>query len=443
MKKILILAYDFPPYVSAGALRPYSWYKYFKEFDLYPVVVTRQWSNKYGNFLDYVSPGESNKITIEENLCGTILRTPYKPNLSNRMLLKYGEKRFKIIRKLITAYYEILQFIFFIGPKSELYYSAKEYLKANKIDCIIATGEPFVLFKYASKLSSDYRIPWIADYRDPWSQSKNRSPNFFIKKVNMFFEKKFLKNVYCALTVSEYVKYSINQIFKKLKIEIITNGYDIDIITKTITRAKTQTLSIAFAGTIYEWHPWRSFLYVCNKILKEKGGNLNIDFIGVNKQNEIESFIDKEQLDNLNLKFISKLSNAELYFELQKHDLLLLFNDYNILGTKIFDYLAASRLVLLCYTQDNKAFELKNKFYSVLKINMLTSDKLQEQLILETNSGIAIKDEKHLIEVIKELVNEYKLFGEIKCNPKGIEKFARKRQTEKLAHILISLLSEK
>ncbi len=34
MKKVLILAYDFPPYVSVGGLRPYSWYKYFKEFGL-------------------------------------------------------------------------------------------------------------------------------------------------------------------------------------------------------------------------------------------------------------------------------------------------------------------------------------------------------------------------------------------------------------------------
>jgi glycosyltransferase involved in cell wall biosynthesis len=56
MKKVLILAYDFPPYVSVGGLRPYSWYKYFHEFGLYPIVVTRQWGNKYGNHLDYIAP---------------------------------------------------------------------------------------------------------------------------------------------------------------------------------------------------------------------------------------------------------------------------------------------------------------------------------------------------------------------------------------------------
>ena len=84
MKKVLILAYDFPPYVSVGGLRPYSWYKYFKEFGLYPIVVTRQWSNKYGNHLDYIAPSETNETIIEETEYGKIIRTPYKPNLSNR-----------------------------------------------------------------------------------------------------------------------------------------------------------------------------------------------------------------------------------------------------------------------------------------------------------------------------------------------------------------------
>mgnify|MGYP001445437583 FL=1 len=42
-KKVLILAYDFPPYNSIGAQRPYSWLKYFNEFGFQPIIVTRHW----------------------------------------------------------------------------------------------------------------------------------------------------------------------------------------------------------------------------------------------------------------------------------------------------------------------------------------------------------------------------------------------------------------
>ena len=56
----------------------------------------------------------------------------------------------------IIVYYEFAQFLFPIGPKSGLYDFAREYLKVNKVDAIIATGDPFVLFSYASKLSKEF-----------------------------------------------------------------------------------------------------------------------------------------------------------------------------------------------------------------------------------------------------------------------------------------------
>lgn len=65
MKKVLILAYDFPPYVSVGGLRPYSWYKYLHQSDVYPIVITRQWNNQYGNGMDYVAPSESSETLVE------------------------------------------------------------------------------------------------------------------------------------------------------------------------------------------------------------------------------------------------------------------------------------------------------------------------------------------------------------------------------------------
>ena len=182
MKKLLILAYDFPPYVSVGGLRPASWHKYFHEFGIYPIVVTRQWGNKYGSHLDYIAPSERNETIVEETETGTIIRTPYKPNLANRLMLQYGDHKYKYVRKFISAFYEFFQWIFFIGPKSRLYYGAKKYLRENKVDCIIATGEPFILFKYASKLSKKFNIPWVADYRDPWVQSTHKASQTIINK---------------------------------------------------------------------------------------------------------------------------------------------------------------------------------------------------------------------------------------------------------------------
>ncbi len=99
MKKVLILAYDFPPFASVGGLRPYSWFNYLKEFNVFPIVITRQWNNKYGNHVDYVAPSHSTETIIEKSEKGIIIRTPYTPNLPNRLLLNYGDKKFSLLRK--------------------------------------------------------------------------------------------------------------------------------------------------------------------------------------------------------------------------------------------------------------------------------------------------------------------------------------------------------
>jgi hypothetical protein len=88
MKKLLILAYDFPPYVSVGGLRPYNWLKYLREYGIEPIVITRQWSNKYGNALDYIAPITTSETIIEHTDFGKIFRTSLKPTFSKHLLLK-------------------------------------------------------------------------------------------------------------------------------------------------------------------------------------------------------------------------------------------------------------------------------------------------------------------------------------------------------------------
>ena len=167
MKKVLILAYDFPPYVSVGGLRPSYWYENFKEMGLFPIVITRNWNPIHGNALDYIQPSKTKEIEIEETGKGILIKTPYKATLSNRLTLK-GKKDpiSNLLKKTSTGWNEIGQWFLPIGTKYELYKAAKNFLKDNKVDVIIATGDPFILFKYASKLSKKFNIPWVADYRD-------------------------------------------------------------------------------------------------------------------------------------------------------------------------------------------------------------------------------------------------------------------------------------
>ena len=440
MKKLLILAYDFPPYVSVGGLRPYNWFKYLKEFNIDPIVVTRQWQNHYGNQLDYISAGYSKNIIVEKNKYGTILRTSYKPNLSNKLLLKYGDKKFKLIRKMVSGFYEIMQFLYPIGPKSELYVVARNYIKEHKVDAIIATGDPFVLFAYAAQLSSEFNIPWIADYRDPWSQNIGVKKNTIINFFDLIFEKKYVKTAHSITTVDDLFRLKINYNFPNNIINIIPNGFDPDTTTSIQNRKQNnKLLSFAIAGTIYLWHPLEVVLDTFNKYAeKNKNLDFRLNFIGTNVEELINQLINNKYKNLIGKVHIEKkIINADFIKKLAVNNILILFNYYEFTGTKIYDYLAVKRKILLCFENDPIANELKRKYYLNKTEEALTQPQIN--ILNSTNSGVVVKDAQHLMIVLKELSNEFQNTSMIKCESVGIEKYSRKIQVEKLAELINSI----
>jgi hypothetical protein len=105
------------------------------------------------------------------------------------------------------------------------------------------------------------------------------------------------------------------------------------------------------------------------------------------------------------------------------------------MGTKIFDYIGVRRKMIMCYGTDEKAESLKEKYYSIEEKEGF-SNKLQEELIVKTNSGIIVTNEEHLREVLVDLIEEFKQKGMIDCNSVGVDNYSRRIQAKKLAEII-------
>jgi hypothetical protein len=442
MIKVLILAYDFPPYVSVGGLRPYHWYKNFRKFGLDPVVVTRQWSNTYGTLLDYVAPGRSDQVVVEKTEWGKILYSPYKPNLSHRLLLKYGESRFKTIRKVLSGLNEIFQFFFSVGTKRGLYKTSFTYLNKHKVNIIIATGEPFVLFHYANQLSKRFNVPWVADYRDPWSNPWKRKSGLY-HTFNQRVEKRTVVNAALISTVSKFVEQQIRQQVPNARFCIAPNGYDEQVI-ESIQHVEqgSEIFQMAFVGTIYDWHPLEIVLKTLNDwAVTCPQRKFEFHFYGTNKHHELLTIVqgDYPKLRNV-VKVHPKLSNQSLLEHLATHNALLLFNYYAFMGTKIYDYLALKRKIVFCFSNDSGAQLLKEKYYSLETFG--ASETLQEDLIRATNSGIIVENAAQLLETMNDLYEEHELTGQIACESKDIEAYSRIIQVERLAKALKTVVQK-
>ena len=442
MKKVLILTFDFPPFNSVGALRPKSWFDHMHEFKIFPIIVTRNWISTGDNVYDYISESPNKIPEISKSKNGIIIKSPYKPNLANLIYLKYGNNKFSIIRKTISLYFEIFQYILNVGPKKEIYLAANEFLKSNRVDLILATGEPFVLFHYAKKLSLKYKTPWIADFRDPWHNNLDRGPLFKRIIFDKFLEKKIIKTALSIITVSELFKKYLKETHPKKNIKIVSNGYDSFAIKETEgIKQNKEVLNISYVGTLYKWHPINIIFETLKKVANNhKEYKFIFNLYGINNVKQVKQVIVSSypEINHL-VRFFPKQDNRALIKELRKSNLLLLFNYYNFMGTKIYDYLGLNRKILFCFKNDKEAKLLKEKFYNY-KVDAKFNFHPQINLLEKTNSGIIIEDKHHLYKILVHLNEVFKTNKLIPSSKNNFSNYSRREQCKLLCENINSSL---
>ncbi|MFA6582366.1 MAG: glycosyltransferase, partial [Paludibacter sp.] len=300
------------------------------------------------------------------------------------------------------------------------------YLKSNPVDAIITTGPPHSMHLIGLGLKSSFpSLPWIADFRDPWTNVyyfKDLKISWFANSVHKRLEKKIIRNADCVLVVSRGMKDEFELLNPK-KIEIITNGFDQD----DIPEAKStldQKFSISHIGLLTErQNPhilWKVLSEICETNSEFKS-DLRIQLIGKIDFSVLDS-IQKSGLQEQLIK-IPYLPHDEAIAKQQSSQvlLLLLLNQAGtkaILTGKLFEYLAAKRPVLAIGSTDGDAS-------AVLK---------------QTGSGFMVdfEDEVTTKQIVLDYYSRYKTNSLI-IKLESVEQFSRRSLTGELANLLNSL----
>lgn len=112
-----------------------------------------------------------------------------------------------------------------IGPSVKY---LKKYLAEHPVDVIVSTGPPQSMHLIARRLHLATGIPWIADFRDPWTKMfyfKHLSLSKFSEWRHERLEKKVLDDATVVVAVSPLVQQDF-QAMTDTPVELITNGYD-------------------------------------------------------------------------------------------------------------------------------------------------------------------------------------------------------------------------
>jgi len=216
--KFLLIAYYFGNSTDVGAQRWNKNIKYIQQFGWEPVVFTFNEQKDIEGQFEIISNKQ-----IEPN---TIYKSIFKKKVPSDILTN---KKTSLVNKLLI----FIRSNFFIPDSRVLsIFSSKRILrkrlKSNDIDIIISTGPPHSMHLIGKSMSKEFNIPWIADFRDPWSGIEyfEKLPLLPIAKlIHKKLEFKILNTCDSVITVSHsWAKHLANMGARK--IEVIHNGFD-------------------------------------------------------------------------------------------------------------------------------------------------------------------------------------------------------------------------
>ena len=369
LKKALILAYDFPPYNSIGGQRPYAWLQHFKEFGIEPVVVTRHWDVPINKPEDCYLPSTNRVVETEEIANGTIIRVPFNPNLRDGLIAKSGAFA-SVLRKVLSLAQLLTEHSFpFLDNKRTLYEGARAYLSENKVDVIIATGEPFILFTYAYNLSKEFGIPWIGDYRDGWSTNYNINAEGISGKIQHWAMERAERSAIPSSVLLTTAAPSLSRDIAPLvhreveELHVIYNGYFEEKFKGLDSVPLKKKFSIAHGGTLYSFQRVETFLQGLNLFLNQNPtAEVEVTFYGLNFFPSQIARI-KAAAGKAKIKFTDKMPHDEILKELASShiQLLLATPEKHQIYAKVFDYIATGRPILMVENDNGPLEEILTK----------------------------------------------------------------------------------
>lgn len=232
MKKVLIITYYWPPSAGSGVQRWMKFAKYLPSFNWQPVIYTPE--NPDFDIKDESLNEEISKDTI---VIKTKIFEPYGLYRKIRgFFRKKDTGKINPITAKSSGIDKLFLFIrgnFFIPDpriswKNKSVRFLKQYLEENPADLIISTGPPHSMHMIAAELSEMLHIPWIADFRDPWTKI------FYFKHLPLTkhsyrryvaMEKRVLDGASAITTVSPLDRRDFQQM-TSTPVYLLTNGYD-------------------------------------------------------------------------------------------------------------------------------------------------------------------------------------------------------------------------
>jgi len=362
MKRVLIITYYWPPSGGAGVQRWLKFAKYLPENGWQPVIYTPE---------NPEAPAED--LSLLKDIppsCEVIKRRIFEPYSFYRIFTGRGsgekvnagfldEGRSPGLKDKMAVWVRGNLFIpdarrFWIKPSIRF---LQQYLKQHPVDVIVSTGPPHSMHLIARALKKRTGIPWVADFRDPWTGIDFYHQLMLSKyadKRHHKLEKEVLVAADRVVTVGWEGARELSEIGGR-HVDVITNGYDQDDVAddeEFIDPVREdRDFVIRHVGAMNKDRNHDVFWRALREVNLDSGAKrkVRVELIGKSDAAVRKSIEKYDMLDYV--EFISYIPHNKIGSLLKHADMLYLPinntpNAKGILTGKIFEYLASGTPVL-------------------------------------------------------------------------------------------------
>ena len=234
MKRVLIISYYWPPTGGSGVQRWVKFAKYLPSEGWQPVIYTPE--NPEQLAVDHSLESE---IPEGTEVIKTHITEPYE--LYKKFLRHSGHSKETVEVNPVNAQNKSFAQKAAMWVRGNLFRPdprcmwirpsvryLKKYLEEHPVDLIVSTGPPQSMHLIGRLLAKETGLPWIADFRDPWTKIfyfKHLSMTKATERWHMKMERKVLDEATAVVAVSPLVQKDF-QAMTQTPVELITNGYD-------------------------------------------------------------------------------------------------------------------------------------------------------------------------------------------------------------------------
>ena len=335
---LLVVSYTFPPDAEVGGMRVARFCRYLPEFGFRPVVLTVQ--EQFYRALD-ASRQPPSDLRVERTAMQTTPLDWYRQWIVRRKPTQVEEQESALPQASAEPGF-LRQQALTLLQTPDAYWgwyrpavrAGSRLIQQERISAIFSSGPPWTSHLVARRLARRFRLPWLADFRDPWAGNpwaKNlpawRDP------LDKWLEAKCVATASRVVCNTDRLRQFLAQRYKQAsseKFQTITNGFDDAPVTPPAKKVLGDQRLALHLGKIYSERKIDTFCGAVESLLKSgriAAGSFRVLFLGSvdAKQAEASQQLAPQLFQGGGVEFQQRMEWSKAQEVLWSADLLLLF----------------------------------------------------------------------------------------------------------------------